>query len=192
MSKKRKGLDVERDVTISSDSVPAEELQKLNLEMRLTYLLRDACPTWSEIEGEPNAAKRKANERARDIATDALMRIYRDAEKRGLLSKIDYRVRSFGDDLKARNGGNLPAPKGGRPVEEDRYFRIAVYIEEKTKALGGGHGCLEKALDDAADHFGLAYTTVRDIYYDERAREDWERMVELERAWRAWPRHGGD
>jgi hypothetical protein len=185
MTKKRKGFDTERDIKISIGSLSLEESEKKCRAARISHLLRDACPTFFEIEGEKDPAKRRANERARDQATDALIKLYREAERRNGLSELDISVRFFCQDLKARNGGKLPNPKGGRPAEEDRYLRIAFYITEKAEVRGGGHGSVEGALKDAAEHFNLDYKTVRDIYYETRAAEDWPSVVKAERAWRS-------
>ena len=42
-------------------------------DFEVATLLRDAEPTWAEIEGQPNRRKRVENERARDHAIDELV-----------------------------------------------------------------------------------------------------------------------
>jgi hypothetical protein len=84
----------------------------------LPVLLRDVQPTWREIDGEPLAYKRRERIRARDSATDDLIKMCKDAEKRGALAKLDIRVRNFCEGLKAQNRGRLPKPMGGRPIDE--------------------------------------------------------------------------
>src|SRR5262245_30310992 len=61
-------------------------------------LLRNAKPLWSEIQGESDERKRLENERARDIATDELLKIYREALTRGALDRLPREVRNFCED----------------------------------------------------------------------------------------------
>jgi len=99
----------------------------------IPVLLRDAQPTWREIDGEPNERKQQERRHARDAATDTLMRMHRDAEERDALARLDPRIRNFVADLKTRNRmlhrKRLPKPKGGRPFgDRERRLRLAIEI----------------------------------------------------------------
>jgi hypothetical protein len=131
----------------------------------LPILLRDTQPTWREIDGEPNAHKRRERIRARDSAIDELMKIYRDAEKRGVLAQLDIRVRNFCEVLKSRHGGRLPKPKGGRPPDERGRFSLALEVEQTRDATGKKRGSIEQALKDVSQRRKLSYDYVRDVYY---------------------------
>jgi hypothetical protein len=132
-------------------------------------LLRDAQPTWAETEGEMNSRIRQKNERAQQVATDELIKLYRQHAKRGALHNLDLGVRNFCEDLKARNGGRLPTPKGGRPHDEHRRLLIAIKVTETIEAIkasGGKRGTVERALHRVATDFCIGYRRVREIYYD--------------------------
>ena len=91
-------------------------------------LMRDALPTWREIEGE--YCERRRNERKRDIAIDEIVTIYRDHEKQRQLDKLPPDFRIVCEHLKHRNGGKLPTRKGGRPPDEHKKLLIAVDVAE--------------------------------------------------------------
>jgi hypothetical protein len=152
----------------------------------LPLLLRDAQPTWREIEGEPNAQRRRERIRARDLAYGELIKIYRDAERCGAVCRLDIRVRSFCEAVMARNRGRLPTPKGGRPADQHRRLLLAVKIHEEIRARGKKWGSVESALNDVAARLGVSYDHLRDIYYD--PDPEWRAAVEVELAHRKlWP-----
>jgi hypothetical protein len=151
-------------------------------------LVRDALPTWREIEGEPDARLRKQAERKRDIAIDELVTIYRDHKKRGQLDKLPPIVRIFCEQLKHQGCGKLPARKGGRPPDEHKKLLIAAEVAE---ALATG-----KRVKQAVWHVHEAFVfkgkrcevpekTIRDYYYD-CMRND-RRALEVSLAWRRVP-----
>jgi hypothetical protein len=148
-------------------------------------LLRDAEPLYSEIEGEPDDAKRRECERRRDFARGELFKIYRDAEKRGAVQALPIEVQMFCEQEKARNGGILPKSRGGRPTKEHERLLVAVHVLEAIAALGKQRGRVEIALRETADRFGLTYDHVRDIHYDRDPK--WQRIVSVEMAWRQLP-----
>ena len=55
----------------------------------IPVLLRDAQPTWREIDGEPNLRKRREHMHARNSAIDTLIKLYLHAEKNGYLARLD-------------------------------------------------------------------------------------------------------
>jgi hypothetical protein len=162
MTKPRKGTKYDSDVAI---------------------LLRDAEPKWAEIEGQPDPRKRHENERARDLAIDELVFIYRDALNLGALERLDPRVLIFCERLKDRNAGRLPRPKGGRPSNPHRRLLIEMMVIEAIEAEGGKRGAVERAMRQAAGRFGVEYRRVREIHYD--PDPDWKRLVRVSRALRA-------
>jgi len=128
----------------------------------LQVLMRDAQPTWHEIEGEPNEYKRKDRERARDTAIDVLIRIVRTKRFQGktLGALEQLRVNNFIRELMARNGGGLPKPKGGRPQEHPRRLRIVgEVLSEVTESTNA-------ALLNVAARLGMSYDYVKECYYD--------------------------
>ena len=149
----------------------------------IPVLLRDAQPTWREIDGEPNERKQQERRHARDAATDTLMRMHRDAEERDALARLDPRIRNFVADLKTRNRmlhrKRLPKPKGGRPFgDRERRLRLAIEIREKIEALGIKRGSVEAALLEVADRLGVSYDYLREIHYDRDP--EWRRAVKAE------------
>ena len=152
-------------------------------------LLRDANPTTFEIKGEPDAHKRHRNERARDIAVDELVKMYRDYEKRGQLHELDFQVRIFCELLKRRHGGKLPPGKGGRPSNEHQKLLIAVKVAEAVAAQAGKRKNVTRAIQLVHDTLTISnkrchvpVATIRDIYYD--PDPEWQRTVKVELAWR--------
>ena len=146
-------------------------------DFEVATLLRDAEPTWAEIEGQPNRRKRVENERARDHAIDELVLMYRDAAKRGALARLDPRVAIFCERLKDRNAGRLPRPKGGRPTDPHRRLLIEMTVIEAIEAEGRKRGAVERAMRQAAERFGIKYRRVREIHYDRDP--DWKRDVRV-------------
>ena len=145
-------------------------------------LLRDAEPRWAEIEGQSDPRKRQ-NERARDLAIDELVLMYRDAVKLRALEWLDPRITFFCERLKDRNGGRLPTPKGGRPRNLHRRLLIEMAVIEAIEAEAGKRGAVERAMRRAAERFGIKYRRVREIHYD--PDPDWKRLVRLSGALRA-------
>jgi hypothetical protein len=144
-------------------------------------LLRDANPTRSEIEDEPDPTKREARQRECERARDELMRMYRDWQ-RGT-SPIDFRVRLFCENWIAKNGGRLPQPLNtGRPPNEHHRLLIAVHVEEAIEAHGGKRGSVESALREVAERDRVSYDHVRDVYYDRDP--EWRNIVAVELACR--------
>jgi hypothetical protein len=92
------------------------------------------------------------------------MKMCRDAEKRGTMSRLDIRVRTFCEGLKARNRGHLPKPKGGRPTDEHGRFLLAIEVRERAEALGRKHGSVEQALKDVSERRKLSYDYVKEVY----------------------------
>jgi len=145
--------------------MPPRRKEKYTRELQV--LRRDAQPTWHEIEGEPNERKRQDRIRARDSAIDELMKIVRTkkfrGEKLGALEQL--RVNNFIKRLMARNGGQLPRPKGGRPREHPSHLQLAVRVLEALEA------CEEKesihaALKEVAERLDADYEYIKEIYYD--------------------------
>jgi hypothetical protein len=150
----------------------------------LPILLRDAQPTWNELDGEPSAHKRRERIRARDSATDDLMKRYRDAESRGAIAGLDIGIRNFCEGLKARNRGRLPKPRGGRPAAKDHRFLIAVEVQEAIELRGRSYGSVEQALKDVSERRNLSYDYVRDTYYG--PDREWRLAVKAEVALRKY------
>ncbi len=157
----------------------------------LGLLLRDAMPTWSELEGETSARKRRKNERACDLAIDELLSMYRDHARRGKIRELDPRVRIFCEQLMQLNGGVLPKRKGGRPsADKHRNLLIAVAVEEALAAQKGKRRNVRRAIQHVSDTLDIAgkrvhmpAATIRDIYY--RPDPEWQRAIKVEMARRA-------
>jgi hypothetical protein len=151
----------------------------------ISVLLRDAEPLWREIVGEPDLRKRRERIRARDLATDQLMRIARDVEKHGSSSQLDvFRVRAFCESLKARNRRShrrrLPKAKGGRPLGESARLSRGVEILAAIEVRGKKN--VTSVLDETADRLGLSYDYVSEIHYD--PDPNWKLAVRAERAFK--------
>jgi hypothetical protein len=155
----------------------------------ISTLLRDAEPTWAEIEGEQDPRKRRDRERARDVANDELLSMYRDAEKRDALDQLDYRVRVHCEQLRERNGGKLPTRKGGRPFNEHQRLLIAVAVREAISAQTSKRKNVARAIRDVFERyrarFNISIETIRDLHYDRDP--EWQRTVAAEMAFRALP-----
>jgi hypothetical protein len=148
----------------------------------IPVLLRDANPTYDQIEDETDSPKRRERKRAHDFAIDCLTKMYRRAEKRGQISQLNFRVRLFCKRLMERNHGRLPDPKGGRPTDEHRRLLIAVHVREAISSRGGKRGAVKQALDQVAEDDGVSYEYVREIHYDRDP--EWQRGVDVELACR--------
>jgi|SRR6516165_5008968 len=162
------------------------EMSPLPLTDAISLLLTDAWPTYVEIEGEPDPVKRRKREHERDFATDRLMKMYRDAEKRGKLARLDPRVRLFRELYMGRYGERRPKLKGGRPAKGPNRFLIAMHMLESIEGHGvERRGSVEAALADVAKLHGTTYRYVRNIYYEFYDDDpEWRRDVLLELAWR--------
>lgn len=141
----------------------------------ISTLLRDAEPTWNEIRGEPDARKRRAAKRRRDIAIDELVTLFREYNEQKRLNAVDPRVLLFCNELKKQNGHQLPKRRGGRPVDMHRRLLIAVSVIDAVEQRGDLRNKVEPALAEVAAKFNVTSRTVRDIYYDRDP--DW--MFEL-------------
>jgi hypothetical protein len=150
----------------------------------IAVLLRDAQATDDEIKREPDAGRRRERRRERDFARDRLLKLCRDAEKRGTFDQLDPMLRLYCRMQKERNAGVLPKPKGGRPTSEHHRLLIAVHVHEAIEARGGTRGSVELALREVAQRYGAAYDHVRDIYYDRDP--EWRRAVAAELARRRY------
>lgn len=163
--------------------------------LELKTLLRDAQPTRAEI-CDPNPYKRKQNIRAKEIATDELLKIYRDHERRGRLSQLDAEVRVFCDQLKMHNDGQLPKRKGGRPSNDHQNLLIAVRVVEtleaqttKRKNITQAIRYVHETLVINGKRLVVPIATIRDIHY--RSDPEWRRALKAEIDWRkklAWRR----
>jgi hypothetical protein len=137
-------------------------------------LIRDAEPKWCEIEGEPNPRKRRENERARDIARDKIVTIYRQHEEQGRLHELPPDIQVFCKQLKQQHGGKLPRRKGGRPPGEHKTLLIAVSVTEALAAQTGKRKSVTQAIRHVHETFKfngkrcvVPEATIRDHYYDE-------------------------
>jgi hypothetical protein len=125
----------------------------------IPVLLRDANPTRAEISGDPEACER------RDLARGRLAKMYREAEKRRGIDRLDFDVRMFCEQLK-REQGCLPKLKGGRPTAEHRRLLTRVRVEEAIKRRGEKRGSVKAAIEEVAERYGVSYDHVSDIYKD--------------------------
>ena len=94
------------------------------------------------------------------------------------------RVRVFCEQLKRRNGGNLPPPRGGRPDNDHEQMLIAVKVKEALAAQSGKRKNVILAIKQVHDtleingkRFFVPTSRIRDIYY--RHRSDPERKLAL-------------
>jgi hypothetical protein len=158
------------------------EISFLPLRDAISLLLADAQLTNAAIEREPDPRNRRALERARDFAFDCLTKMYRDAEKRGELARLDSRVYLFCKLQMDRHGGCLPKPKGGRPTKEYDRFWIAIHLLEAIEGGGEKRGCVDAAIKEVAERHHTTYRYVRNIFYDPDPK--WRRAVLLELAQR--------
>jgi hypothetical protein len=151
----------------------------------LSVLLRDAQTTDREIDGERNLRKQHERVRARDSAFEVLMRMYRDAKKRGNLDRLDIRVRNCIERRKASNRIRrrrlLPKPKGGKPFDARvKRLLLAVDVREAIEAHGKKRGRVGSALSEVADRRGVSSNYLREIHYD--SDPEWQRDVKAELA----------
>jgi hypothetical protein len=155
----------------------------------ISALLRDAQPLRDEIEGERNKQKKKRAERLRDIATDELIKLCRDPESMAQLSAPDrLSVRAFCAQLEKRNGGKLPAPRGGAPPKDHKQLLIAVKVDEAIAAQGDKRN-VTRAVKQVHDtlvidgkHHVVPIATIRDIYYYYRSDTEAKRALRAELA----------
>jgi hypothetical protein len=169
MPKRRKIQRFTAALSYDGQPVPAELGVEALRKRLLPILIRDAMPTWFEIEGEPDARKRKENERARDRARAELMRMYRKARDHGKLQKLDPMVRHLCENLIAHEpdaAAKAMRARTGAPDQSARRMEIAVAVAFEIEARGGPHGAVEAALHTVADRLGYEYQRVRKIYYN--------------------------
>jgi hypothetical protein len=88
-------------------------------------LVRDVRPRRRDIEGEPDPQKRREAERRRDIAIDALGKLWADPMKQ---AQLDPSARLWCQIIIDVNGGHFPKSKGGRPADEHRRLLIHVAV----------------------------------------------------------------
>jgi hypothetical protein len=156
---------------------------------KISILLRDAQPTWQEIDGEPDPKKSLETERRRDIGIDELITIYRESKRGG---RVDPRVELFCKLLKKRNGGKLPRRKGGRPPDEHKKLLIAVAVAEALAAQTGKRKSVTQAVRHVHKTFvfnrkplTVPEATIRDYYYD--SDPEWQEAIKVELACRRLP-----
>jgi hypothetical protein len=161
---------------------------------QIDTLLRDANPTWRELQGRqnvldlrdaqqegraiedrPDPKKARAAVERRATATYELLVRYRAALTTGSIKALDYRVLVFCERLRRQNRGKLPGPKNKallprrrRGRTEDRHFKLLIYLAviEEIAKRGGRRGATIPALRFVADRFAKSYELVRRIYYD--------------------------
>jgi hypothetical protein len=129
-------------------------------------LLRDAQISQHEIEGEKYARKQKDLIRARDSAFDEIMKIVRTkkfrGEKLGALKQLQ--VNNIIKGLMARNGGQLPRPKGGRPRKQPSHLQLAVRVLEELEACKETKNT-DSALKEVAKRLVADHDYIKEIYY---------------------------
>jgi hypothetical protein len=159
------------------------EIGILPLANEISLLLADARLPNAAIEREPDPRERRKLDRRRRCANDCLVKMYRNAEKRGELDRIDPRVWLFCKAQMDRLGGHLPQAKGGAPRKENDRFLIAMDMLKTIERRGvEGRGSVEAALQEVAQRHHRAERYVRNIYYD--PDPCWRREVLLELAMR--------
>jgi len=150
-------------------------------EPLIPALVRDACPRWRDIEGEPDPRRRKENERRRDVAIDALGKLWADPIKR---AQLDPSARLRCQMIFDANGRRWPKPKGGRPADEHRHLLIHVAVIEKLGSGRLNRGAVGTALNAVAEEKGCSYALVRNVYYDKNP--EWVKTVKAELARRRY------
>jgi hypothetical protein len=177
------------------NSEGSEECSEAVKSRELSTLLREAQPTWSEIDGEPNKLKRKERERSRDIATKTLITIKNTGKFRGeKLGTLDrLRVSSFIKELMDRNGGRLPTSRGVKPQESPVRLQHAVAIlkaiETNSEKPKREQEKVSSVLKTVAHNSGKQLSYIKEIYYDLRlpkwrgtVKAEWREAVKAERA----------
>ena len=130
-------------------------------------LLRDANPTWFEIDGEPDPIKRAKNERARDFATAELMKLYRRALKSGKPWRIEPRVFYFCERItneEPERAAKAMRARTGAPDQRSRRLSIAVDVEREVLGAPKGRGALARAIASVAARRKCSLAAVRKIY----------------------------
>lgn len=102
----------------------------------IAILLRDAQPLHCEVVSEPDEQIRLSNVRRAQVATDTLLRLFREAAACCRLSELYPGVREFVEIKMSQNNGSFPTAKGGRPRADHEQFAIAVAI---AMELENGH-----------------------------------------------------
>jgi hypothetical protein len=130
-------------------------------------VLRDAQISQHEIEGEKDARKQKDLIRARDSAFDEIVKIDRTktfrGEKLGALEQLQ--ANNVIQGLMARNGGQLPRPKGGRPRRSPRHLQLAVRVMEELENCKENES-IDSALTEVAERLRADRDYITEIYYD--------------------------
>jgi hypothetical protein len=177
---------------------PRKEISAEEISLRLA----NALTPKKAITSERDAHERRKPERARDLARDRLMQVYRSAEERGQTDQLNFQVRLVCELLKDRNEDK---PTGGRPIKEGRRLLIAGDMLEAIERHGvEERGSVEAAFKDVALRHSTTYRYVRNIYYSSDRK--WRRDVLLDLAMRdpdperryanlkrwAWQRKKGD
>src|SRR5271169_6227740 len=154
--------------------------KSIEYPMSIQELLLVAKPTRDEIK-KATPQRRREIERERVLATEKLARLGREIEKRGHANLDELEVVNFLADVRARNGGELPKPRGGRPDKEHEQLKIALYVDDKVKENGTKSGAIGAALCAAAEKFCLSFERIEEIYYG-RGKPSLEKDLALSRA----------
>jgi hypothetical protein len=160
--------------------------------------VRDAQPTWFEIEGEAKPAERAEAERRRNVADVELFRMYRRARASRQLGTLPLDIRQFCEGVIARDptrAAKAMRAATGAPQREEMRLNLAVAVLDWIDSQPGPRGSVDAALKDVARKFaakyGTTYYAVRKIHYDsdptfrrtvevERSRRKLERLAERE------------
>jgi hypothetical protein len=158
----------------------------------IATLIRAAQPTYAEIEGEPDLAKRQKRQRECDRATDELIEISRSPKLFVQLSRAhQLEIQWVIEGLK-RSRRAFPTRKGGRPPDEHRRLLIAVKTAERVKGgatvseaikfvCGWHNECFQGSLEPKS---------VKAIYYDKDP--EWQRSLHVELSRRAYERQADE
>jgi hypothetical protein len=99
------------------------------------------------------------------------------------------RVRVFCEQLKRRNGGKLPAPRGGRPDNDHEQMLIAVKVQEALAAQRGRRKNVTLAIKHVHDTLVIEgkrvfvpISRIRDIHYRHRSDAERKRALNAELA----------
>jgi hypothetical protein len=147
----------------------------------LATLLRDAQPTRREIADEADPRRRKERQRAYELARDALVRMYLEAEAEGRLAQLDPAVRDICHQWKEVGGGKLQRPKGGALADE--HWRMMLHMAVRQRLEGTAPQKVTGAIRRVAEESGRSYEAVRTIWYDpdpewqRAANADWARLL---------------
>lgn len=162
----------------------------LHYVAEIETLLRDAQPTYADIDGESDPRKRLERERARDTARVALIRIARDGKAFQQLSPPhQLEVRSLADTvarqqrrLPIKKRKHFPTPQDGRPRDDHRRLLIAVTL----RSLVNDGMTVHAAIAHSAGRFNVSERRAGEIYSGSDLAmhevDQWERLIRAELA----------